>query len=328
MTVVLLGISVMLVVALAGAVVALAAMQARQRRLPVELPDGVNADVLERLAGMEGQLEGRLRSLDGRVDGVTSLFASAQGRGGWGELSLRQALEHAGLVEERDFALNKTAGSDAARPDAVVRLPDGRLIVIDAKFPVVRFAAACRADDADERAALMAEHGAALVAMAKDLRSRGYHAAAAGGFVVMYLPDEGLYVEAMRARPELFDQVRREQVLLAGPVTLLALLGATAQVINEYRAVEEARHIVSDTRELQDRLARFAKHLGDVGKKLNTAVNGYNTAIGSWERRLMPQVSRVASHGAGGADVPSPAPVETPVRMPAGDGEPHLSVVS
>ncbi len=315
------------IVLLTGAVAALGVVVLRQREAEVALPDGLNADVLERIARMEGSLDGRLRSLDGRVDGVTSMFASAQGRGGWGELSLRQALEHAGLVEDRDFALNKAAGHDANRPDAVIKLPDGRFLIIDAKFPVARFAAACRTDDATERARLMAEHARALTAMAKDLKARGYHAAAAGGYVVMYLPDEGLYVEAMRARPQLWDEVLGEQVLLAGPATLLALLGVTAQVINEYRAVEAARQIVADTKELQTRLARFAKHLGDVGKKLNTAVNGYNSAVGSWESRLVPQVSKVAGYGTGGPEVPSAAAVETPVREMTNDEESHLTVV-
>ncbi len=322
MTVVLL---TAVVVLLAAAVVALGIVLVRQARFEVEWPDGVNADVLERLARMEGDLDGRLRSLDGRVDGVTSLFASARGRGGWGELSLRQALEHAGLVEDRDFALNKSTGRDAGRPDAVVKLPDGRFVVIDAKFPLSRFEEACAVEDAGERERLMAEHAQALLRMARDLESRGYHAAAAGGYVVMYLPDEGLYVEAMRARPTLFDDVLAARVLLAGPVTLLALLGVTAQVISEHRAVEQARLIVADARELQTRLATFAKHLGDVGKKLNTAVKGYNSAVGSWERRLTPQVGKVANHVPGGPEVPVPDPVDTPVQYPV--DEPHLTVV-
>lgn len=322
MTVVLLTVVVALVVTVA----ALGVVMVRRERLEIEWPEGLNSDVLERLARMEGDLDGRLRSLDGRVDGVTSMFASAQGRGGWGELSLRQALEHAGLVEDRDFALNKTSGHDTNRPDAVVRLPDGRFVVIDAKFPMARFDEACRVEDGTERERLMGEHGQALLRMAKNLKARGYHAAAAGGYVVMYLPDEGLYVEAMRARPHLFDEVRREQVLLAGPATLLALLGVTAQVINEHRAVEEARLIVADAQELQTRLGTFAKHLSDVGKKLNTAVKGYNIAVGSWESRLSPQIARVVSHVPGSPEMAVPAPIETAVRRPAQD-ETRLSVV-
>jgi DNA recombination protein RmuC len=323
MTVVLLST----VVVLAAAVAVLGLVLVRRGRFEVEWPEGINADVLERLARMEGDLDGRLRSLDGRVDGVTSLFASAQGRGGWGELSLRQALEHAGLVEHRDFTLNKTAGGDANRPDAVVALPDGRFVVIDAKFPVSRFQEACAAEDAADRERLMAEHAQALLKMARGLKSRGYHSAAAGGFVVMYLPDEGLYVEAMRARPALFDEVLAAEVLLAGPATLLALVGATAQVIGEYRAVEEARLIVADTKELQTRLATFAQHLADVGKKLNTVVKGYNSAVGSWESRLGPQVDKVVAHVPGSSEIPRPVPVETAVRSQAGDSEPHLTVV-
>ena len=324
MTLVLLGIAV---VALAVVAAGLGVVVVRHSRYEVDWPEGLNADVLERIARLEGDLDGRLRSLDGRVAGVTSMFASAQGRGGWGELSLRQALEHAGLIEDRDFVLNKASGQNANRPDAVIKLPDGRFVVIDAKFPIARLDEACRAEDTTERERLMAKHGQALVRMAKDLKGRGYHASAAGGYVVMYLPDEGLYVEAMRAKPDLFEAVRREQVLLAGPATLLALIGVTAQVINEHRAVEEARRIVADAAELQNRLRIFATHLADLGKKLNTAVKGYNTAIGSWENRLNPQVAKVTSHLSGGEEVPIPGPVETPVREPLDEGEQRLIVV-
>jgi DNA recombination protein RmuC len=315
------------VVALVAVVAALGMALVRQGRYEVEWPDGLNADVIDRLARLEGELAGQLRSLDGRVDDVTSMFASAQGRGGWGELSLRQALEHAGLVEDRDYVLNKATATDANRPDAAVRLPDGRRLVIDAKFPVARFEEACRADDAATRSRLMAEHGQALLEMARGLKRRGYHAAAAGGYVVMYLPDEGLYVEAMRSRPTLFEEVRREEVLLAGPATLLALLGITAQVVSEYRAVEEARLIVDDTRELQARLATFAKHLSGLGKKLNTAVKGYNDAVGSWESRLNPQVTKVVGRAPGGSEIPLPDRVDTAVREPVVDGDQRLSVV-
>jgi DNA recombination protein RmuC len=143
----------------------------------------------------------------------------------------------------------------------------------------------------------------------------------------MYLPDEGLYVEAMRARPGLFDEVLGERVLLAGPATLLALLGVTAQVINEYRAIEEARLIVADTRELQGRLATFAGHLSEVGKKLNTAVTGYNTAVGSWQSRLVPQVTKLANHAPGGAEISIPVAIEGTARRLSTDDEPRLSVV-
>jgi DNA recombination protein RmuC len=322
--VVLLAVAVLALTAVAGV---LGVLLAHSSAATPATPEGLNTEVLERIARLEGDLDGRLRSIDGRVDGITSMFASAQGRGGWGELSLRQALEHAGLMEDRDFTLNKVSGSEPSRPDAVIKLPDGRLVVIDAKFPIARFAEACRAEDEAARAEKMAEHGKALVKMARDLKGRGYHTAAAGGYVVMYLPDEGLYVEAMRANPGLFADVLGEQVLLAGPATLLALVGVAAQVINEYRAVEEARLIVADTRELNSRLATFARHLSDVGKKLNTAVRGYNVAVGSWETRLVPQVAKVGAHGTGAGEVPVPGTVETPVRLPSADDEPNLTLV-
>ncbi len=305
--------SLVVAVALAVAVVVLAVSVVRRGPAPVEFPSDLNRDVIERIERLEGGLGERMRAVGDRVEGMATLFSNPQGRGGWGELSLRQALEHAGLVEGRDYELNR-AGADGRRPDAVVHLPDGRRIVVDAKFPVARFVEAIAADDAGERDRLMAEQGRSLVVMAKDLRARGYHTQAAGGYVVMYVPDEGLYVEAMRSRPTLFEELRREQVLLAGPATLLALLGVTAQVIGEYRALREAQEIVADARELHVRLTRFAKHFGELGRKLDSAVKGYNQAVGSWESRLSPQARRLTERTMGEA-VPTPKVVETSVRQ-------------
>ncbi|MEA2057763.1 MAG: DNA recombination protein RmuC [Actinomycetota bacterium] len=313
------------VAVLAIAVVVLVVLLGRRSRAQVEVPEDVNRDVLDRLAQLEGGLNARLQSVDERVGGVTSLFANPQGRGGWGELSLRQAFEHAGLVEGRDYTIDRVDGVDGRRPDGVVKLPDGRKIIVDAKFPIARFAEAEATEDAAERSRLLDLHGKSLVEMARGLERRGYRSEAAGGYVVMYVPDEGLYVEAMRARPTLFDEIRHEGVLLAGPVTLLALLGVTAQVIGEHRAVAEAREIVAETKELHTRLAKFAKHLGDVGKKLNTAVNGYNSAVGSWEARLEPQARRVADHVLGG-EIPGPAPIDTIAReVSVGDEDQFLA---
>lgn len=314
------------VAGLAIAVVVLAIVVGRRSRVEVELPGGLNQDVLERLSMLQGDLDARLRSVDARVGDVTAVFTNPQGRGGWGELSLRQALEHAGLVEGRDYELNKVAGGDGKRPDGIVKLPDGRKVVVDAKFPVVRFAEAAAVEDDAERRRLLDLHAKALLDMARKLNGRGYRDEAAGGFVVMYLPNEGLYVEAMRVRPGLFDEVRAEGVLLAGPVTLLALLGVTAQVITEHRAVDAARRIVEDTGELRRRLARFGKHLDDVGKKLNTAVKGYNDAVGSWDSRLAPQVRRVVEH-VPGPEVPDPGRIDTVARTASATDDQQLQAV-
>ncbi|HHC07451.1 MAG TPA: DNA recombination protein RmuC [Actinobacteria bacterium] len=315
--------SLVAVVALAVAVVVLVTAGARREPSPVELPVDLNREVIERIERLEGGLSERMRAVGERVEAMATVFSNPQGRGGWGELSLRQALEHAGLVEGRDYELNR-AGADGRRPDAVVHLPDGRRIVVDAKFPMTRLAEAVSAEDLAERERLMADQGRALVAMARDLRRRGYHAQAAGGYVVLYLPDEGLYVEAMRACPSLFDEVRGEHVLLAGPATLLALLGVTAQVLGEYRALREAQEIVADARELHDRLARFARYFAAMGKKLEAAVEGYNQAVGSWESRLVPQLRRLTERTMAD-EPPTPAVVETAVRAPVAAADPSLA---
>ena len=285
----------------------------RSQRSAVEWPTDLNRDVLQRVAALEGSLGARLSTVDDRIVAFASMFSNSSSRGGWAELSLRQAFEHAGLVEGRDFEINRQHRNDGKRPDGVVKLPGGRKLIVDAKFPMARLADAAQVADAEARTKLMAKQARSILNMAKDLRGRGYRDEAAGGFVVMYLPDEGLYVQAMRAEPELFDKVYRQGVLLAGPATLLAMLGVTAQVLFEYRAVDDAHEIVTHTKELLNRLGIFVKHFDDLGKKLNTTVKGYNQAVGSWANRLEPQVSRIAEYTPGEA-IPAIEQIEAAAR--------------
>lgn len=272
----------------------------------------------ERMAAMEASLElrhvelvGSVRTVDQRVETVGMLFGNDRTRGAWAELSLRRVLELCGLVEGRDFILQATGTS--GRPDAVVLLPGDRRLVVDAKFPVSRFAEAATIDDPVERDRRLAVHAADIEREAKGLVDRGYLAEAGGGFVVMYLPSEQLYSEALRVRPQLIETLLRLRVLLAGPVTLMAVLGAAAQVLVEARTVQEAREIVDDARELRSRLSAFAGHLDKMGRGLRSAVDAYNGAVGSYERRVMPKATILAERV--GSEAPAlPSQVESMPR--------------
>lgn len=273
----------------------------------------------ERMAAMEAalaarhaELVGSVRSVDRRVETVGQVFGNDRARGTWAEISLRRVLELCGLVEGRDFLTQESTTS--GRPDAVVLLPDDRRLVIDAKFPVSRFVEAAAVDDPAERDRLLTLHAVEIEREAKGLVDRGYLAEAAGGFVVMYLPSEELFIEAMRVRPALVENLLRIRVLLAGPVTLMAVLGAAAQVLVEARVVAEAREIVDDAKELRSRLATFVGHLDKVGRGLRSAVEAYNGAVGSYERRVLPKAGSLA--GRVGAEAPPvPEAVEAMPRV-------------
>lgn len=299
-------------VLLVGAGVAVLVVLARRGHrgdpLVADVEAGIRA-VGERMAALEAALDvrhaelvGSVRSVDRRVETVGQVFGNDRARGAWAEISLRRVLELCGLAEGRDFVLQESRGG--SRPDAVVLLPDDRRLVIDAKFPVTRFVEAAAVDDPTERDRLLALHAGEIEREARGLIDRGYLAEAAGGFVVMYLPSEQLYIEAMRVRPALVERLLRLRVLLAGPVTLMAVLGAAAQVLVEARAVAEAREIVDDAKELRTRLATFAGHLDKVGRGLRSAVEAYNGAVGSYERRVLPKAGSLAERV--GVEVPPP----------------------
>lgn len=218
-------------------------------------------------------------------------------RGGWGELSLARTLELSGLVEGRDFDLQVV--TEFGRPDAVVHLPNSRKLVVDAKFPIARFADAMSENDGQARDEALRRHAQDLLSEAKTLHKRGYHELAAGGFVIMYLPSESLYAESLRVVPELFEQLTNQRVLLAGPTTLTALLGTTAFLLAEHRIVEDARLILDDAKELRTRLESFSVHLAKVGRGLTSATKAYNQAVGSWESRVLPKAGDVAQHAGG-----------------------------
>jgi DNA recombination protein RmuC len=282
-----------------------------------------------RMARLEGEVGERIRSLDEKMTGVAKVFSSDRVRGGWGELSLRRVFEQAGLDEGRDYELQYQA-ANGKKPDAIVNLPGDRKLVIDAKFPMARLSEALDVEDREERHRLMKAHGAEIVKEAKGLVGRGYHAEAAGGFVVMYFPHEGVYLAAMQANPDLFEQLLAMRVLLAGPASLMALLGTAAHVMVEHRTISVARDIVDDAKELQGRLTVFVRHFQDVGKKLEGAVTSYNSTIGSWSGRVAPQATKLAGH-AGLAELPAPPVVDATLRavdLGDPDDEPRIREIA
>jgi DNA recombination protein RmuC len=243
--------------------------------------------------------------------GIPDLFTHDRVRGGWAEIGMKRIFEHGGLVEGRDYSCQVTVGD--VRPDAVVHLPGDRNIVIDAKFPVARFQQALAAEDPERRAALLAEQGKELERVGKSLAARGYLDLASGGYVVMYLPSQAVYEAAASAHPDLIDRLMGSRVIIAGPSALYALLVNVASLLTEYRALKQADQILDDAKELHRRLNGFAGHLQKLGSGLAGTVRTFNTAVGSWENKVDPQLRRM-SEQSGGAPIPGPAHIEEQVR--------------
>ncbi len=217
-------------------------------------------------------------------------------RGRWGEMQLRRVFELAGMSEHVDFVTETTVAGEAGRlrPDAIVRLPGGKSVVVDAKTPLEAYLDAVETTDEAVRAERLRRHARQLREHVRELGGKDYWNALpeAPDFVVMFVPGEAFYAAALEAEPDLFEQALRQKVLITTPATLIALVKAIAYGWQQEKIAENAQKIAENARELYDRLKTFGEHMDGVGRSLGRAVEHYNRAVGSLESRVLPAARR------------------------------------
>ena len=248
------------------------------------------------------ELSTQVRSL---LDSTTKLGNALQRpevRGSWGELTLRRAAEHAGLVEGTDFDMqvNTSTEDGRFRPDMIVHLSNNRVIVVDAKTPLHAYLAANEATDPVIRQERLRDHAAQVKKHILQLSTKSYQGlyADTADFVVMFVPSEALYQVAIQEDPSLLDDAFNRKVILANPMTLVALLKTIANGMQQQKAYENALQISKLGGELHDAVATFTEHFSAVGKALGNAVEKYNKGIGSLERNVLPKTRRMPELGA------------------------------
>ena len=273
-------------------------------------------------AELEGQFKElalATRRLDDQSNALTTaLTGSSQARGRWGELSLRRIVELAGMSEHCDFVEQPT-GSDGSRPDMVVLLPGGGHIPIDSKVPLVDYIASCDVTDARERRRHLAAHTGSLRRFIRELARKDYAAGLDGpvDFTVMFLPGEPILAAACEMRPELQQEALEQRILIATPVTLVALLRTVGTYWRQDKVAESAQQVWDAARTLHERAQHFSKHLAGVGKSLGRAVGDYNAAVGSYAQRLIPAgraLEKLTVGPGGNGSLDEPPPVDEGVR--------------
>lgn len=243
----------------------------------------------------------KLRTETGAL--VTAL-RKPNARGQWGQMQLRNVVELAGMVRHCDFVeqTSLSAEESSLRPDLIVRMPGGKRVMVDAKAPLQGVLDAYQAHDEEERQQHLRAHSRLLRKHVRALADKSYWSRldSAPDFVVMFLPGEHLYGAALEADPALIEDAMAQQVLIATPTTLLALLRAVAYGWQQERVAESAQAIAELGRELHGRLAKLSSLLGTLGSRLNSTVRAYNETVGSYEARVLPGARRFAEHGASG----------------------------
>lgn len=257
---------------------------------------------IETLSGGQAQLSRETRNL------VTAL-RRPEVRGRWGELTLRRLVELAGLTEHCDFTeqLRVTSEEGALRPDLVVHMPDARDLVIDAKTPFDAYLAALEAPTEEERAQALKRHASQVEARVRELASKSYWSQfeRSPEFAVLFLPGDQFLSAALAERPELIENALGQGVIITTPSTLIALLKTVAYGWRQSEVAHNAALIRDLGQELYRRLSSFDGHLGRMGQRLASAVEAYNSAVGSLERHVLPQARRFTELGVT-ADAPLP----------------------
>lgn len=256
---------------------------------------------------------------------VNALRASPKARGRWGEQSLRNVLEQAGLSPYADFATEVSVDTEDGRlrPDVIVRLPGGRRLIVDAKCSFNAYMDASEEVDEGARTTLLKAHAASLRTHANSLGQKSYwdRFGEAADYVVMYIPGEHFLSAAMEQDPELWDWAHERRVLIATPINLVALARTVASVWRQEKMAEEARAIGQLGKEMYDRLSTAASHLRRVGGGLNSAVENYNKFVASFEGRVLVtgRKFRDLNIETGGKDIEEAAAIETRASEPAVD---------
>jgi len=274
---------------------------------------GSLGEQLKSLLASEQQLQRETGNL------VTAL-RRPQVRGRWGELTLRRAVELAGMSEHVDYEEQVTVQSEGGRlrPDMIVHLPAGRQVVVDAKAPLDAYLSALEAQDDEGRQACLTQHSQQIRAHIRALSAKSYweQFEPTPEFVVMFVPGESFLQAACEVDHTLIEDGMRERVVLASPTTLVALLRAVAYGWRQEKIAESAQEVSNLGREMHDRIRVFVDHLRGLGNGLRRATEAFNSAVGSLESRVLPTARRFRELGvAAGDEIAELEPVDATTRQ-------------
>ena len=256
--------------------------------------------------------------LRGETERLVTALRAPSVRGRWGEFQLRRVVEMAGMVQHCDFVEQSTIQGEEGRlrPDLIVRLPGGKTVVVDAKVPLSAYLDAKDARDENARREFIQQHAKQLRKHVTELSDKSYsdQLSSSPDFVVMYVPIESAFADAVQTDPSLLDDAVSGNVIPAGPMTLLSLLKGAAYGWRQERIAQSAEQISELGKELYNRISVMASHLSQVGEALGRATLAYNKAVGSMESRVLVQARRFKDLGAAvGDDIPE---IETVSQAP------------
>jgi DNA recombination protein RmuC len=288
----------------------------------------IERDRIDSFAGIKTQMEalaGGQSLLSRETRNLVTALRRPDVRGQWGEITLRRLVELSGMTLHVDFSeqQHRNTDSGAIRPDMVVHMPEQRDIVVDVKTPLEAYLSAVEAQNDEERSAQLRRHAQIVGARVRELSSKQYWSQfeRSPDFVVLFLPGDQFLTAALQENPGLIDDSLRQNVMLATPTSLVALLKIVAYGWKQSILADNAAEIRRLGEDLYKRLTVFGEHLGKLGKSLGSSVDSFNKAVGSLEQQVMPAARRFPELGLRvNREIEAIDPVASLVRIPRNAG--------
>jgi DNA recombination protein RmuC len=288
----------------------------------------IERDRIDAFATIKTQMEGLASGqnlLSRETRNLVTALRRPGVRGQWGEITLRRLVELSGMTAHVDFTeqLHQITDSGAVRPDMVVHMPEQRDIVVDVKTPLEAYLAAVEAQNDEERASQLRRHAQIVGARVRELSSKQYWSQfeRSPDFVVLFLPGDQFLSAALQENPGLIDDSLRQNVMLATPTSLVALLKTVAYGWKQTILADNAAEIRRLGEDVYKRLAVFGEHLGKLGKSLGSSVDSFNKAVGSLEQQVLPAARRFEELGLRvNREIETIEPVASLARIPRNGG--------
>ncbi|MEI6108877.1 MAG: DNA recombination protein RmuC [Actinomycetes bacterium] len=275
------------------------------------------ADAYARLNEQVTNTSGLLDTLRLETTTLSSALRRSDTRGRWGELALQRIIEMIGMVEHVSFNEQKQqVGEGTGRPDYTIHLPGERVLYVDSKAPMTAYMDAVNETDPERRLAALTAHATALKSHVRALASRKYSDdEAALDYVIMFIPTESSLAAAFEINPSLIEEAAQLGVVLTSPTSFVAVLSNIAMLWQQEAQNKNAQEIVRESRELHSRLGTFIGHFGKIGDSLKKSVENYNSAIGSFDTKVMPKARSIEELGQFSDEIPSIAKLEIEPRV-------------